>query len=135
MQFTIALAAPSYAAGTPIPIDMALVNVSSRPERVNTRLAVNDEREPAAFREVTFDVRTPSGKRAAFRLDIKIGAPHADRLVVLEPRRSARRSIDLAKYYAIREPGSYEVRATYASAAPGTVAGPVASNTVRFTLR
>ena len=135
LQFTIALSAASYSAGRPVPLDMTLTNVSSAPLRVNGRLAVNDDREPAAFREVTFDIRTPSGKRASFRLDIKRGAARPSDLVSLKPHESVRKTADLAHYYVLRETGTYEVRATYASAAPGSENGPVASNVVRFTVR
>jgi hypothetical protein len=135
LQFTIALRAPSYSAGRPIPLEMTLTNASPTPLRVNTRLAVNDEREPAAFREVTFAIRTPSGKQASFRLDIKIGAARPSHLVPLKPHDSARKTVDLARYYAVHETGTYEVRATYASAAPGAEHGPVVSNVLRFTVR
>jgi hypothetical protein len=67
-------------------------------------------------------------------VDIKIGAAPAAKLVLLPAGRTVSRTIDLARYYALDEHGVYEVRATYASAAPNTVAGPVASNTARFTL-
>lgn len=134
LQFTIALSARSYAAGAPIPLDMTLANASPAPVRVNGRLAVNDEREPAAFREVTFDIRTPSGKRASFRLDIKIGAARPSDIVALKPHGSVRKTVDLAHNYALRETGTYEARATYASAAPGAENGPVVSNALRFTV-
>jgi hypothetical protein len=135
VQFTIALSARSYAAGGPVPLDMTLTNASPATVRVNRRLAVNDEREPAAFREVTFDVRTPSGKRAPFRLDIKRGAARPSQLVSLKPHGSVRKTVDLARYYALHETGTYEVTATYASAAPGAEHGPVTSNGLRFTVR
>ena len=133
LQFTIAVGAGPYAVGHPVPLAMTLTNASSAPVRVNGRLAVNDEREPAAFREVTFDIRTPSGKRAAFRLDIKRGAARPSDVVSLK-RQSVRKTIDLAHYYVIRETGTYEARATYASAAPGSESGPVTSNSLRFTV-
>ena len=135
LQFTIALSAASYSVGRPVPVAMTLTNVSSAPVRVNGRLAVNDDREPAAFREVTFDIRTPSGKHAAFRLDIKRGAARPSDVVSLKPHESVRKTVDLAHYYALRETGTYKVRATYASAAPGAEHGPVASNALRFTVR
>ena len=135
LQFTIALSAGSYSVGRPIPLDMTLANTSPSSVRVNGRLAVNDEREPAAFREVTFDIRTPSGKRASFRLDIKRGAAHASDVVLLKPHDSVRKTVDLARYYAVHETGTYEARATYASAAPGSESGPVMSNAIRFTVR
>ena len=133
--FTIALGAKDYQAGHPIPIGMALANDSPAPVRVNGRLAVNDEREPADFREVTFDVRTPSGKRASFRLDIKRGAALPSEVVSLKPHASVRKTIDLARYFTIRETGTYAVHATYASTAPGAVTGPVTSNALHFTVR
>ena len=135
VQFTIALGAKDYALGRPVPIDMALVNESPSPVRVNGRLAVNDEREPADFHEVTFDIRTPSGKRASFRLDIKRGAALPSEIVSLKPHAGVRKTIDLARYFAIRETGTYAVHATYASAAPGAERGPVTSNALRFTVR
>jgi hypothetical protein len=135
LQFTIALRAPSYSASRPIPLEMALANTSPASLRVNARLAVNDEREPATFREVTFAIRTPSGKRASFRLDIKIGAARPSQLVSLKPHDSVRKTVDLAQYYAVHETGTYEVRATYASVAPGAERGPVVSNALRFTVR
>ena len=133
VDFIIELSAPAHTAGHPVPLRLTLANVSL-PVRVNTRLAVNDAREPAAFREVTVAIRKPSGRQAAFRVDIKIGAAPAAKLVVLATGRSVSRTIDLARYYELDEHGVYHVRATYASAAPNTVAGPIASNTVRFTL-
>ena len=135
LQFTIGLSPGPYSVGRPVPLDMTLTNASSAPVRVNRRLAVNDEREPAAFREVTFDIRTPSGKRASFRLDIKRGAAHPSDVVSLKPRGSVRKTVDLARYYAVHETGTYEARATYASAAPGSESGPVTSNAIRFTVR
>jgi uncharacterized protein (DUF58 family) len=135
LQFTIALSAGSYAVGRPIPLDMTLTNASPAPARVNGRLGVNDDREPAAFREVTFDIRTPSGKRASFRLDIKRGAAHAADVVSLKPHDSVKKTVDLAHYYAVHETGTYEARATYASAVPGAEHGPVTSNSIRFTVR
>jgi uncharacterized protein (DUF58 family) len=135
LQLTIALGAGSYAAGGPMPLDVTLANASSAPVRVNGRLGVNDDREPAAFREVTFDIRTPSGKRASFRLDVKRGAARPSHIVSLKPHDSVRKTVDLAHYYALHETGTYEARATYASAAPGAERGPVTSNSVRFTVR
>jgi hypothetical protein len=134
LQFTIALSAGSYAVGHPVPLAMTLTNGPAAPVRVNGRLAVNDDREPAAFREVTFDIRTPSGKRAPFRLDIKRGAARPSDLVSLKPHESVRKTVDLAHYYAVHETGTYEARATYASTAPGAEHGPVTSNVVRFTV-
>jgi uncharacterized protein (DUF58 family) len=133
LDFIIELSAPAYTAGHPIPLRLTLANASA-PVRVNTRLAVNDANQPPAFREVTVAIRKPSGRQAAFVVDIKIGAAPAAKLVLLPAGRTVSRTIDLARYYALDEHGVYEVRATYASAAPNTVAGPVASNTARFTL-
>jgi hypothetical protein len=133
LDFIIELSAPAYTAGHPVPLRLMLTNVSL-PVRVNTRLALNDANEPPAFREVTVAIRKPSGRQAAFRVDIKIGAAPAAKLVVLPTGRSISKTFDLARYYTLDEHGAYEVRATYASAAPNTVAGPIGSNTVRFTL-
>ena len=135
LQFTIALRTGSYSVGRPVPLDMTLTNASPSSVRVNGRLAVNDEREPAAFREVTFDIRTPSGKRASFRLDIKRGAAHPSDVVSLKPHDSIKKTVDVAHYYAVHETGTYEMRATYASAAPGAENGPVTSNALRFAVR
>jgi hypothetical protein len=134
LDFIIELSAPAYTAGHPVPLRLMLANASA-PVRVNTRLAINDAHEPAAFREVTVAIRKPSGRQAAFRVDIKIGAAPAAKLVVLATGRSVSKTLDLARYYTLDERGVYEVRATYASAAPNTVAGPIGSNTVRFTLQ
>ena len=135
VRFLIALPVGTFERDRSIPLNVRLINVSSHPVRVNARLAVNDETEPAAFREVTVAIRTPSGRRAGFRVLIKIGKPGAADLVTLQPGRSVATTIDLAHYYTLHERGKYEARATYASAAPGTVAGPLTSNTVQFTLR
>jgi len=133
LRFAIAIAAPTYATGHAIPLRLTLANASA-PVRVNTRLAVNDAHEPAAFREVTFAIRKPSGRQAAFRVDIKIGAAPAAKLVLLPAGGTVSKTIDLARYYTLDEHGAYEVRATYASAAPNTLPGPIGSNMVRFTL-
>ena len=133
LRFTITPPAATYAAGQPIPLRATLLNASA-PVRVNTRLAINDAREPAAFREVTVAIRKPSGRQAAFRVDIKIGAAPAAKLVLMPTGRSVSKTFDLARYYTLDEHGVYEVRATYASAAPNTVAGPIGSNTVKFTI-
>jgi hypothetical protein len=135
VRFYIALPVGTFERDRSIPLNVRLVNVSSQPARVNARLAVNDDSEPAAFHEVTVAIRTPSGRRAAFRLDIKVRAAAAKDVVTLAPGRSVSKTIDLNRYYAIDKPGVYEVRATYASSAPGGLPGPLKSNAVRFTLR
>ena len=135
VRFTVVLPGSSYAAAGPIPLRMTLANGSSQPARVSGRFAVNDEREPPAFHEVTVVLRAPSGRHAAFRRDIKIHAARAGDVVTLPPGGSASKTVDLARYYLLDERGAYEVRATYAATAPGALPGPIVSNTVRFTVR
>jgi hypothetical protein len=145
IRFLIAVPVGTFERDRSVPLRVTLVNVSTQPVRVNARLAVNDQGEPQAFREVTIAIRTPSGRPAAFRLDIKIRAAAEKDFVTLAPGRSISKTIDLHRYYALVEPGTYEARATYTGGhdwkppvryrylAP--VSGPIESNTIRFTLR
>jgi len=134
VRFFIALPVGTFEKDHAVPLRVSLTNTSPRSVRVNARLAINDRQEPKAFREVTVTIRTPSGRTAEFRQDIKIRAAAVRDVVALAPGRSIAKTIDLNRYYALDERGAYEAHATYASPA-GAVPGPLVSNTVRFTLR
>lgn len=117
---SISMPKDQFAMEEPIPIDIILKNVSSEPQTVNARLAVNDKEAPAPFREVTMRIKTPSGEEAMFRSDLKIGPPGPDDFQGLEPGQSIERTEDIAELYFLDEKGEYEVTVVYEN----TLSGP-----------
>ena len=117
---SISMPKDQFAMEEPIPIDIILKNVSSEPQTVNARLAVNDKEAPAPFREVTMRIKTPSGEEAMFRSDLKIGPPGPADFQGLEPGKSIERTEDIASLYFLDEEGEYEVTVVYEN----TLSGP-----------
>ena len=116
---SISMPKDQFAVDEPIPIDIILKNVSSEPQTVNARLAVNDKEAPGPFREVTMRIKMPSGEEAMFRSDLRIGPPGAADFQTLEPGKSIESTVDIARLYVLDQKGEYEVTVTYENTSSG----------------
>jgi hypothetical protein len=107
--------APS-SVGAALSVELTLSNGGREPLVVNGRLAENNPHAPGPYREVSFELEGPDGKPLSFGPKIRIGAPQPSDARELAPGASIQRNYDLARLYDLKKPGSYRVRAFYASA-------------------
>jgi len=110
-------------AGEPMRVELGLENTGTAPVTVNGRMALNTVHAPDAYREVVFEIRRPDGALLPFLPKLRIGAATAADLVELAPGASLRRSYELSTSFGLDVPGSYGIRALYASAPVADLAG------------
>lgn len=99
--------------GARVRATVRLINTSDADVIVNGRLLVAPAHTPEAFRELTFEVRGPSGYRNSRLVQVNAGPPRPEDFVTLPPGEAIEREAELTELESLHLPGCYEVRATY----------------------
>jgi hypothetical protein len=106
----------TFRTGSPIPVEVTLRNVSSRPIWVNARLGVGYE--DGLSRELFFTVIDASSGRVlpvpdTARVDVHRMPPARTDFRELAPGEAVGATVDLAFWYPFQRPGDYRVVVTY----------------------
>lgn len=99
--------------GSAANVNVVLTNTGSSPLWVNKRFLFNTVYAPKPFREIWFDVKTPTGKRLEFICKVKAGAASQEHYTLLPPGDAVKTEIKISRCFDMREKGKYEVKAYY----------------------
>ncbi|UCF08850.1 MAG: hypothetical protein JSW28_03935 [Thermoplasmata archaeon] len=113
LKLTIGLDRLIYKPHERILCTVILTNTGSKPVPVNKRLLVNTPHAPEPFREVTFEILSPSKEILNFRTRINVGPPNEDDIAELGPSESVEHVYDAAHDFLFEEKGEYTIRAVY----------------------
>jgi hypothetical protein len=113
LELAIELEKSVYRLDEQIFCKITLTNRGSESLAVNRRLLVNTPHAPPPYREITFDVLSPSENPVQFGTKINVGSPGEEDIIVLEPGSSVDRTYELTKDFDFDELGEYTVQATY----------------------
>jgi hypothetical protein len=99
-----------------VPVRVLLVNDGDDPVTVNARLAVSGPGGPG---ELTFSVIDPLGEVVPFAARVNLGRAGGENLATIRPTVFVGTTTDLVDYFAVSEPGTYRVSATYRATGGG----------------
>lgn len=102
--------ADSYRAGDAVPVKVVVTSISEDPVLVNARLLTNFEISEG---ELYFRIQDTQGKAYDFQALISPRDVNDQDFVLLDRGKSVEKSVDLRASYALKQPGSYQVAATY----------------------
>lgn len=138
LRLVLAVSPTTSQVGDDVEATVELANAGTEPVAVNARMALNNVHAPAPYRELTFEIEGPSGKKLPFQAKVRIGAAQPSDVRTLAPGEKLKRVEKLSQFYNLDTPGTYAVRAHYASAPVANAAGQpawtelVSSDTVKL---
>lgn len=141
LEFRATLDKPSYTRNDPIQVTFTLTNAGKQPAWVNTRFYTSSKTAAEEDREVYLVVTSPSGRDVPCTFSHPTGLPKTDDFKLLEPGQEAasENPRDLRRFFELKEPGTYTVRAVYhnvfgAELGLDAAKGPLESKPVTFSV-
>lgn len=94
-------------------VNAVLTNNGSSPLWVNKRFLFNTVYAPKPFREIWFDVTSPTGKKLEFICKVKAGSARQEHYVLLPPGENVKAEVKISRCFDMKEKGKYEIKAHY----------------------
>lgn len=94
-------------------LQLRMDNTATQAVWLNTRLVLNAEHAPPAFREVWLDVTGPDGQQRPFECRVRAGFPTTSNYTLLPPGDHYQAQIHLGECFDFSAPGSYRIVAHY----------------------
>lgn len=124
IEFTLSFDKEEYTLKDPIYVTFTLKNTGKKPVYVNKRFNINPQDSPKEYREVFLTVISPSGEELPYKPQFyETGFPKSDYFVLLNKGEEASldRKRNIKGYFEFKDPGTYEITATYQNVYGGEI--------------